>query len=238
MSKKANKTAIGLFVVGAVVLLMTAIVVFGSGLFFRQTSKYVLFFDDSVKGLSVGAPVMFRGVRLGTVKDISLMYDPETRTVMLPVVVEIEPDRIKGAPSLAGAVGAKKMIELGLRAKLEVQNFLTSQLMIAFDFYPEKPAKLLGVVKGYPELPTIPISPDIFALMEDLPLKDISNTLNEAVKGVIKLVNSNDLPKSLYEMRTTLDEVKQASRSFRLLVEYLEQHPEAILKGKPATKGE
>ena len=97
MSRKANKTVIGVFVIGALVLLMAAIVVFGSGELFKRTNKFVLYFDGSVKGLSIGAPVMFRGVSIGTVKDISLIYDAKAGTITLPVIVEIEQDRIKGA---------------------------------------------------------------------------------------------------------------------------------------------
>ncbi len=136
MSKKVNKTAIGLFVIGGLILLMVGIVVFGSGLLFKRTIKFVLYFDGSVKGLSIGAPVMFRGVSIGAVKDISLIYDSKTGTIMLPVIVEIEQGRIKGAPSFGDFGGDKKMIELGLRGKLEIYSFLTSQLMISFDFYP------------------------------------------------------------------------------------------------------
>ena len=99
MSKRANKTVIGLFVVGALVLLIVSIVAFGSGDLFKKTNKFVLYFDGSVKGLSIGAPVMFRGVSIGTVKDISLIYDSKAGTIMLPVIVEIEQGRIKGTPS-------------------------------------------------------------------------------------------------------------------------------------------
>src|SRR3984885_2404132 len=150
MSKKVNKTVIGMFVVGALVLLMAAIVVFGSGELFKRTNKFVLYFDGSVKGLAVGAPVMFRGVSIGTVKDISLIYDSKAGTITLPVIVEIEQDRIQGAPSFGELDGAKKMIALGLRANLEVQSFLTGQLMISFDFYPDRPAILRSIIKGYP----------------------------------------------------------------------------------------
>jgi paraquat-inducible protein B len=232
MSKKVNKTVIGLFVVGALVLLMAGIVVFGSGELFKRTNKFVLYFDGSVKGLSIGAPVMFRGVSIGTVKDISLIYDSKAGTVMLPVIVEIEQGRIKGAPSFGELGGDKKMIALGLRGKLEVQSFLTGQLMISFDFYPDKPATLRGILKQFPELPTLPTSPDISEIMNELPIKDIAKNLEATTKGINKLVNSNDIPRSLYEMRNTLQETQQAMRSFKLLTEYLEQHPEALLKGK------
>ncbi len=227
-----NKTAIGVFVVVGLVLLMIGIVVFGSGLLFKRTNKFVLYFDGSVKGLSIGAPVMFRGVGIGTVKDISLIYDEKAGTVMLPVIVEIERGRIKGASSFGEWGGEKKMIDLGLRGKLEIYSFLTSQLMISFDFYPDKPAKLRSIQNQYPELPTLPISPDIFELMNDIPVKEIAKNLEATVKGLDRLVNSSDLQRNLYELRNTFQETKQAMRSLRLLTEYLEQHPEAILKGK------
>lgn len=238
MNKTTSKTVTGLFVVGALVLLIIGIMVFGSGVLFKRTIRFVLYFDGSIKGLSIGAPVMFRGVSIGVVKDISLIYDPKVGTIMLPVIVEIEEGRIKGAPNFGEWGGDKKMIALGLRGKLEVYSFLTSQLMISFDFYPDKPAQLRGILKLYPELPTLPISPDIFALMDEIPIKEIAKNLEATTKGINRLVNSSDLERSLYELRDTLQETKQAMRSLRLLTEYFEQHPEAILKGKSADKGE
>src|SRR5580698_5885972 len=107
MSKKIHKTVIGVFV-------------FGSGDLFKRTNKFVLYFDGSVKGLAVGAPVMFRGVSIGTVKDISLIYDSKAGTITLPVIVEIDDGRIKGAPSFGKSGGDKQLIALGLRGKLEV----------------------------------------------------------------------------------------------------------------------
>ena len=238
MSRKANKTMIGLFVVAALVMLIIGTVVLGSGTLFKRTNKFVLYFDGSVKGLSIGAPVVFRGVGIGTVKDISLIYDSKAGTIMLPVIVEIEQGRIKGAPSFGELGGDKKMIELGLRGKLEVQSFLTGQLMISFDFYPDKPAKLRGILNQYPELPTLPISPDIFEVMNEIPIKEIAKNLEATAKGINKLVNSSDLQRSLYELLNTFQETQQAMRSVRLLTEYLEEHPEAILKGKSVIKGE
>ena len=157
---------------------------------------------------------------------------------MLPVIVEIEQGRVKGAPVFGESADYDKAIELGLRGKLEVQSFLTGQLMVSFDFYPDKPAQLHDILKQYPELPTLATSPDIFELMDEMPIKEIAKNLEAAVKGINKLVNSNDLQRSLYQFQDTLQETKKTMRSLRLLAEYLEQHPEAILKGKPVIKGE
>lgn len=232
--KKANKTLIGAFVVGAVVLLLIAIMVFGSGALFKQSDKYVLFFDGSIKGLSEGAPVIFRGVKIGNVNSVGLIYNKEMKNVLIPVIIDVELSRVKGVPDKLGYPDYKKLIEEGLRAKLEIQNFITGQLMIGFDFYPDKPATTYKIIKNYPELPTMPISPDIFEIMNEIPIRKIADDLAQAVSGINRLINSEGVS----ELEKVLREVSQAARSARLLTEYLEQHPEALLKGKTISKGE
>ena len=236
MSKKVNKTAIGFFVLVGVFLLISAVLLFGSGSLFRHTYKYVLFFDGSLKGLSVGSPVTFRGVKIGSVKKIGLVYNEKTRDIAIPVSIEIE-QRIKGAPSLGDPVNDKKMIAMGLRARLEIQNLLAGQLMISFDFYPDKAPIYYGLKNEYPELPTVSVSQDILQLLNDVPVKDITTNLTETLKGMNKLINSGELESGIKELNGALREVKGASQSVRMLAEYLEQHPEAFLKGKTG-KGE
>ncbi len=217
-----------MFVVGAVALLIIAILAFGSGMLFKQSDKYILFFDGSVKGLSVGAPVIFRGVKIGTVKDISLIYDSKTQDVLIPVIIDVELSRVKGIPENVGYPDYMALVNQGLRAKLEIQNFITGQLMLAFDFYPDRPVQLRGIIKQYPELPALPISPDIFEVMQEIPIKEISSDLKSTVAGINKLVNEG-----FFGVRSALKEITQAARSLRLFLDYLEQHPEAFLKGKP-----
>ncbi|TMC94991.1 MAG: MCE family protein, partial [Chloroflexi bacterium] len=83
MGKRPSATLIGAFVVGAVTLAVTAIVTFGSGQFFRHTQRFVLYFSGSLNGLEKGAPVKFRGVPIGSVKEIRLripgQHEDETR---------------------------------------------------------------------------------------------------------------------------------------------------------------
>ncbi|MCX5706339.1 MAG: MlaD family protein [Candidatus Omnitrophica bacterium] len=240
MSKKANKAIIGGFVVGAIVLFIIGIVVFGSGVLFKHADKYVLFFNGSIKGLSVGAPVIFRGVKVGSVKNISLVYDEQAKEVVIPVIIEVELSGIKGAPkkAIVGHPRYEKLIQEGLRARLEIQSFITGQLMLSFDFYPDKPARLRGIMKEYLELPTLPISPDIFEIMDEVPVKDIADNLAKTVAGLNKIIDSGELQESLYELKSSLRETTEAARSLRLFLEYTEQHPEAFLKGKQIPKGE
>ena len=94
MSKPASKTLIGVFVLGALVLAVIALVIFGSGKFFERRITYVMYFDGSVKGLNIGSPVVFRGVKIGSVKDIELKADVKDFKLFIPVYVQVEPQKV------------------------------------------------------------------------------------------------------------------------------------------------
>lgn len=234
MSRKASKAAIGIFVTGALALLVAGISVFGSGMMFKRADQYVLFFDGSVNGLSAGAPVVFRGVKIGNVKHVNLLYSPETMNVHIAVVIEVELCQVKGLTECVGYPNYKKMIEEGLRARLEMQSFVTGQLMVMFDFYQNKPAKLLGIMNQYPELPTLPRTPNLSDMMAEFPIKEIGQNVKEASAGINKLVNSE----GFRAIDDAIMEITQAAHAMRLFLEYLEQHPEALLKGKSVSQGE
>ncbi len=109
MSKPANKTLIGAFIVGAVALAVVALVVFGSGKFFRKQTFWVSFFEGSVKGLNVGSSVVFRGVKIGEVSQIKVNFDSVTLSVNIPVIYEVYPDSFR---------------EIGPQVKVEDKEFL------------------------------------------------------------------------------------------------------------------
>lgn len=232
MNKDASKTIIGLFVVGAIFLLIVGIVIFSSGSFFRRTYKCVLFFDGSVRGLSVGAPVNFRGVRLGSVKEINLVYEPETNSAFIPVIIEIETDRIKNTPLRYEKENLKRLVDAGLRARLETLSFVTGQLAVSLDFFPDRPARLYGRMKEYPEIPTIP-SPfgELQKNIADIPLKDISLNLQESIHN-LNMVLKEGKELVLYDLHNTLKQIREAAKSVKQLADFLEQHPESIFKGK------
>ena len=160
MAKQANRMMIGGFVVLAVIIMAASLVVFGSGKFFKKTNKYVLYFDESVKGLSVGAPVLFQGVQVGSVTSIILQADLVKMKTQIPVLIEIEPDRWKvRAGERNYRKVAAKLIEMGLRAQLIMQSFITGQLMIQLDFYPKStvcyaPPQIDKDYKDYVVIPT------------------------------------------------------------------------------------
>ncbi len=211
MAKQTSKTLIGGFVVGAVALIVAGVLVFGSGKFFQERSKYVLFFPGSLKGLSVGAPVLFQGVQVGSVTDISLEASAEDLTLQIPVTIEIHPRKFK-------VVRGKRrkrsdpyetlsvLVERGLRAQLQQQSFVTGQLMIGLDFYPDTPIRLVGIDTEYPEVPTIPTPLETLSkTLRDLPLEELVNRVMSAVKGIEKLVNSPDLTGSISSLNLALE---------------------------------
>ena len=93
MKQRVSPTLIGAFVLGALLLAVTAVVVIGSGRYFRRTSPFVLYFPGSVNGLRVGAAVKFRGVEIGSVEDIRLTLQRD-QSDRIAVVIGIDPEKV------------------------------------------------------------------------------------------------------------------------------------------------
>ena len=153
MSKRANTRLIGLFVLGALTLLVAALVIFGGGRLFARTDSFVMFFEDDVAGLQVGAPVTFRGVRIGSVTDIRIRYDADNRQVLIPVIVNLE-RRQAVLDGRAGWEPIGELIQRGLRAQLKMQSIVTGQLAVELDFEPAAPLRMVGALPSYAEIPT------------------------------------------------------------------------------------
>ncbi|MDH3910298.1 MAG: MlaD family protein [Rhodospirillales bacterium] len=155
--KKANPKTVGGFVIGAVILAVAAVGVFGGGRFFEERKTYVAFFPGSLMGLRIGAPVEMRGIQIGTVTDVWVEVDPESLEFMIPVLMEIELSRIRGA-STSEEAGDRvhELIDKGLRVQLAAQSLVTGQQSIQMDFQPDSPAKLVETDLPYPQFPTIP----------------------------------------------------------------------------------
>jgi paraquat-inducible protein B len=209
MAKQASKNLIGSFVVGAVALIVAGVLVFGSGKFFQERLQYVLYFPGSLRGLSVGAPVLFQGVQVGSVTDISIQANAEDMTVQIPVTIEIQPKKysiVRGKRRSDPYENLPLLIERGLRAQLQLQSFVTGQLMIELDLHPDTPVRLVGIDTEYPEVPTIPTPLEkLSKTFRDLPLEELVNRVMSAVKGIEKLVNSPDLMGSISSLNLTLE---------------------------------
>ena len=86
MGKRINPAAIGGFIIGAVVLIIVGVLVFSRGQFLSDKRTFVMYFDESVKGLNVGAPVDFQGVRIGSVTDVRVRYNVQDGAFRIPEI--------------------------------------------------------------------------------------------------------------------------------------------------------
>lgn len=327
MSKQANKTLVGGFVLGAVALAVAAVFFFGSGKFLTETETFVMYFDGSVSGLNVGSPVVFRGVGIGSVTDIQLTVDPADFSFYIPVFIETKPHKFRTVGNVKRKLRQEDIVQLlikrGLRARLELQSLVTGQLMVDLDFHPDKPVRLVGADLEYMEIPTIPTAiEELTRTLEKVPLdsmiekffstleaienivnspdaQESMTTLNQALEEIRKLAKNMDSrigpvasgieeaardtqklmqdidvrvaplacgiedtakaaraaamqaeksiaaiegsvgedSQSIHQLRQTLDDVSAAAESIRLLADYLERHPESLLRGKGKQKG-
>jgi paraquat-inducible protein B len=245
----------------------------------------LMYFNQSLRGLTPGAPVDFRGVVIGEVKSIGVEFDRAEREFRMPVLVQVYPDRLRRR---AGETGVESratqqerlrfLTEKGLRAQLRSGNLLTGQVYVALDFFPKAPPVKIDVAKNPIELPTVANSLDeiqsqvqeIASKLNKVPYEqiaadlrttltalnktlasteqavtrintDVTPELAAAMKDVRKTVNNaertlaDDSPLQ-QDMRQTLRELTRAAGSVRVLTDYLERHPESLLRGKPDDK--
>jgi paraquat-inducible protein B len=263
---------------------------------------YVLYFDESIRGLGIGAPVEFRGIPLGEVVDISLMYKNEDTTFRIPVLIALEPERIDFAvdPDLDRAELLDRLIRKGLRAQLRTGSLITGQLFVDLGFHPDAAPPAPPETGGrYPEIPTLPAPlqeittslTGVLNRMGKIPFEEIGRNLNRLIEDMQQLADTaegklvqvatdlrpalaslqNTLEETrlmvqrfggrsasmlenaldqtrktmttaenlfsadavLYnELQNTLKELSEAARSVRLLADYLERHPDALIRGK------
>lgn len=208
MSKAANKTAIGAFVLGAIALAVIAVLVFGSGKFFTKKEFYELYFEGPVEGLDVGSPVTFKGVRIGSVTGIALVLQPKELLFFIPVTVEIEPNKIRPlGPAPKAHELLQPLIKRGLRAQLQMTSIVTGQVKVAIDFFPGKPARFVGLDKRYPEIPTVPSTiAQLTKTIQELPIQDLFARLDSVVTAIDSLVSSDAAKASVKSLNNALGE--------------------------------
>lgn len=218
MSRRANPTVIGSFVLGAAVLAVVAVLTFGSGRFFEKQLPFVMYFDSSVFGLDLGAPVIFQGVQVGTVKNISAQVNGDTGAVAVPVYIEV----VQGRVTVVGGVGhesvggVEREIGRGLRAQLKSQSLITGKLYVDLNYFPKKPAVYRHADSETPEIPTVPTEMEelratftaIIDKIRALPLKELVDKLAGAATGLDKLLNKPELDHAIDELDGALGEAR------------------------------
>jgi len=213
MSKRANPTMIGVFVLVAVALVVTGILVLGGLQLFREEMAAVAFFDGDVSGLSVGSPVLFRGAQLGQVSAIKVALDPHNKiAVYVKIALKHGPE---APPHIRTQKDLRPFIDRGLRAQLRLVSFVTGQLSVSLDYLPQMPVVLTGLDPAIPELPTVPTQLEqyqarldrILDALEKTDLAHVAQDISEMVRSVRDVARSPELANAL---RTAGDAFKRA----------------------------
>ncbi len=266
MRKKPNNKLIGLFIICGITLFLATVGMFVAEKVMTDTkSRVVMYFSESIKGLDVGSPVVFKGVNIGRVVKIDLITDMRDGEFTIPVFVSFNAQNFN--PSVPNEIRRQILRELvskGLRARLSTQNYLTGQLMIELEMMPvDTPAVYRGQNNSAPEIPTV-LSPlaELSRGFQEIPLKQtvtkmnkFLDSLNEQVVPKLNTVledfaqipeQTRSIPETLRNVDRAVKEVPDALRSFdramtnisgaakslNNFADYIERHPEALLKGK------
>ena len=234
----------------------------------RNPQTYQLIFKDSVRGLTPGAPVEFRGIPVGEVSEVAAQIDIKTFEFSVPVTITLDPRRLGVkifdlGPGMNLETMRRKLIDAlvahGVRAQLRTGNLLTGSAYVALDFFPGAPPATVNWSQTPVQLPTTKgqfeateaTVESIINKLDKVPFQEIGDDLHKAIgeldktmvaaqgallsaRGTLNNTNTLTEPNSaqVQQFSSTLQEVSRAARSLRVLADYLERHPEALLRGK------
>ncbi|GBQ67805.1 paraquat-inducible protein B [Ameyamaea chiangmaiensis NBRC 103196] len=222
-----HQTTIGAFVLGSMALLLACLIFFGKFQPFRTTQHAFSVFPGSAAGLTVGAAVTFRGVTVGSVRSVSIAYDPATNTAFIPVEMDLTPERLKLTPDASGGSTPTMagMVARGLRAELNVQSFVTGQSNVNLDFAPKSAAILHPNLGSGIEIPSR--ASDIERMKQTLTQLPLKQTVDEAQAAIVSVRALAD------ELRSTVppltNSLKETSDSTRAAIEDLRGHLDETL---------
>ncbi len=233
---KANPAVIGGFVVGAVALVIVGILLLSSGQFLKEKLTYVLYFGTSVEGLQRGAPVNFRGVKVGSVADIVVEFDIDNAqySARTPVYIQLTIGGMREVGvQMESALDAQAVVDLlverGLRATLQSQSFVTGQLSVELDFHPGTDPRLTGFSKDVPELPTIQSDFEAIAStaaetakrIGALPIEDLFIQLQNVTVGLNSVLQNLEAANIGDALKTTVTAVEASGAELQQLLQTL-----------------
>lgn len=190
---------------------------------YTKKIQFLAYFDETVRGLSKGASVEFRGIKVGEVTDVKLEFSQKQLSFRVPVLMTIEPERFSNLDhsGLPDEAMIAKLIEKGMRAQLRSGLLLTGQLYVNLGMYPDAPSQKLRYADHFPVMPTVPgpteeITASVANFLnkvEKLPLDKIGSDLQQTIASIRLLAGSKDLPAALQGLRQGLEQLNRFAAS-------------------------
>lgn len=224
MSIRANPKAIGLFLIGALVLAVAGIATLASTTWFQQRSTFISFFQESVNGLEEGAPVKFQGVPIGTVTRLLIQIDQRDKTFQVPVEFAVDLTKLTtpmgSYVNLADTTVLRQEIANGLRAQLQMESIVTGQLYVELSYRSDStPPELESRATRWPEIPTSPslmaalgtgagslvadmllVLRQINGLLSEINMPEINQAVVASAKSIQELVSAPEIREALRQV--------------------------------------
>ena len=226
MSAKTHPRLVGAFVLGAIALGVAAVVFFSAGGWFEKKERFSVYFPGSVRGLNPGAPVTFRGIKIGEVSEVKAVLTGKPKPlIQIEIVFEMMRDIVETPPGvprpfagMTAAEVAKTLIERGIRGKLQSQSLLTGQKYVDFDFLPGDEARFSGLDPRYPELPTTPTAMEkmgdkfeqFLDKLAELPLDEMMEDVRKAIRSVREVLEAPELKGAIRKADRAMGELGPA----------------------------
>ncbi|MBQ7609410.1 MAG: MCE family protein [Desulfovibrionaceae bacterium] len=214
MASARTKIAIGGFTLGGIILFVLALIYLSSESFFQKKSEYVLYFEGSVSGLHVGAPVVFRGVPLGSVTRISLVFDRRSSAITIPVYIQLNESSIvrMTGQKLSGSVQEriiKHMVKNGLCARLQMQSLVTGQYRIELDYHTNA-KQTFKMESAQNEIPTVPSPIDTLQKsLAEVPIQQMAHSVTNILTSLANaLGDGNELKEGIASLRQAFDSMR------------------------------
>jgi len=213
--KKANPTALGLFLVIGLAFAVGGVILFSSGTLFHPIQKSILYFDGSLKGLEVGAPVKFRGVTIGKVDQILIRHNQASNDFAMPVIIAIDKKLAQSKSDRHLQIGSQAYLDLlisrGFRGRLDAESLVTGVLYVSLDIVRDAPPPMFHqLTPKYHEIPTMPSQvQQLFANLERFDLPGISEKATNLLARVNTTLSQLDIPQINAGMTNLLGSANQ-----------------------------
>ncbi|OZG75114.1 hypothetical protein BTA51_01615 [Hahella sp. CCB-MM4] len=236
MSAPVSARLIGLFAIGAIVTLIIGVLVFGSGSFIKNEYPVQMVFTADVRGLNVGAPITYRGVKVGEVTSIDFhMSSPETNIIIVVSgkIIPQQSDALRNEDEVGEFLN--KQIAKGLKAQLVAQSILTGLLEVQLDYFPDLEGYTIKAIGSHHSIPTVQTDYEIITdtvksvatQVSNMPLQKMTEDLSELVVELRTLIAQPEVRKSMKDFAETMAHLNRITRELdngkeQLLAELVE----------------